>query len=222
MVVIKKNKLTKDFHEYLLAATYSIMSVLMAHPSVPPPAGKLALGNEGNDMRNNLKRLGIPTPFLISITADTIVEEYVGGGNLYKAFADEEHKKNIICSLAFQAGSITGKLHKAGYVFTDNKSQNYLVHPDNSIVRTDLGFIHKTNSVFAQSMDIASFLASVIDFEQTQYETIEKGFRDGYTSVLGRNFPYLHILLRNILSLGFASNQSTMLQNMAKGLNTKR
>ena len=94
MVVIKKNKLTKDFHEYLLAATYSIMSVLMAHPSVPPPAGKLALGNEGNDMRNNLKRLGIPTPFLISITDDTIVEEYVGGGNLYNAFADEEHKKN--------------------------------------------------------------------------------------------------------------------------------
>jgi tRNA A-37 threonylcarbamoyl transferase component Bud32 len=217
MVVIKRNKLTKDFHEYLLAATYSLMSVLMAHPSAPPPAGKLALGNEGNDMRNNLKRLGIPTPFLISISADTIVEEYVEGGNLYKAFANEEYKENIICSLAFQAGSITGKLHKAGYVFTDNKSQNYLVNFDNSIVRTDLGFIHKSNSVFAQSMDIASFLASVIDFEQFQYETIEKGFRDGYTSAVKRNFPYLYILLRNILSLGFASDQSAMLQNMAKG-----
>ena len=222
MVVIKRNKLTKDFHEYLLAATYSMMSVLMAHPSAPPPAGKLALGNEGNDMRNNLKSLGIPTPLLISISADTIVEEYVEGGNLYKAFADEEHKKNIICSLAFQAGSITGKLHNAGYVFTDNKSQNYLVNHDNSIVRTDLGFIHKSNSVFAQSMDIASFLASVIDFEQFQYETIEKGFRDGYTSAVKRNFPYLYILLRNILSLGFASDQSAMLQNMAKGFNTKK
>jgi hypothetical protein len=71
-------------------------------------------------------------------------------------------------------------------------------------------------------MDIASFLASVIDFEQSQYETIEKGFHDGYASVVGRDFPYLYLLLRNILSLGFASNQSTMLQNMAKGLKTKK
>ncbi|HET7148486.1 MAG TPA: hypothetical protein VFI73_08320 [Candidatus Nitrosopolaris sp.] len=222
MVVIKKNKLTKDFHEYLLAATYTIISVLMAHPSVPPPAGKLALGNEGNGMRDKLKKLGIPTPLLISISTDTIVEEYVGGGNLYKAFADKEHKKNIICSLAFQAGSITGKLHKAGYVFTDNKSQNYLVNFDNCISRTDLGFIHKTNSVFAQSMDIASFLASVIDFEQSQYDIIENGFHDGYVSEVRRNFPYLHILLRNILSLGFASDQSAMLHNMAKGSSTKK
>ena len=221
MVVIKKNKSTKDFHEYLLAATYSVVSVLMAHPSAPPPAGKITLGNEGNYMRENLKRLGIPTPFLISISDDTIIEEYVEGGNMYKAFADEDNEKNIICSLAFQAGALTGKMHNAGYVFTDNKSQNYLVNFDNSIVRTDLGFINKTNSIFAQSMDIASFLASVIDFEQIKYDTIEEGFREGYRSVVRRNFPYLHLLLRNILSLGFASDQSAMIQNMTKGYRIK-
>ena len=172
-------------------------------------------------MRENLKRLGIPTPFLISISDDTIIEEYVEGGNLYKAFADERNKKNIICSLAFQAGALTGKMHSAGYVFTDNKSQNYLVNFDNSIVRTDLGFINKTNSIFAQSMDIASFLASVIDFEQIKYDTIEEGFREGYRSVVRRSFPYLHLLLRNILSLGFASDQSAMIQNMTKGYRIK-
>jgi tRNA A-37 threonylcarbamoyl transferase component Bud32 len=221
MVVIKKNKSTKDFHEYLLAATYSIMSVVMAHPSAPPPAGKITLWNEGEYMRENLKRLGIPTPYLISISDDTIIEEYVEGGNLYKAFADDHDKKNIICSLASQAGALTGKMHKAGYVFTDNKSQNYLVNFDNSIVRTDLGFINKTNSIFAQSMDIASFLASVIDFEQIQYDTIEEGFREGYRSVVRRNFPYLYLPLRNILSLGFASDQSAMIQNMTKGYRMK-
>jgi tRNA A-37 threonylcarbamoyl transferase component Bud32 len=221
MVVIKKNKSTKDFHEYLLAATYSIMSVVMAHPSAPPPAGKITLWNEGEYMRENLKRLGIPTPYLISISDDTIIEEYVEGGNLYKAFADDHDKKNIICSLASQAGALTGKMHKAGYVFTDNKSQNYLVNFDNSIVRTDLGFINKTNSIFAQSMDIASFLASVIDFEQIQYDTIEEGFREGYRSVVRRNFPYLYLPLRNILSLGFASDQSAMIQNMTRGYRIK-
>ncbi|MGB6593213.1 MAG: hypothetical protein WBE68_17070, partial [Candidatus Nitrosopolaris sp.] len=61
MVVTKRNKSTKNFHEYLLAATYSIMSVAMAHPSAPPPAGKMTLRNEGHYMRNKLKSLGIPT-----------------------------------------------------------------------------------------------------------------------------------------------------------------
>ena len=70
-------------------------------------------------------------------------------------------------------------------------------------------------------MDIASFLASVIDFEQTQYDIIEEGFREGYRSVVRRNFPYLHLLLRNILSLGFASDQSAMIQNMTKGYRIK-
>ncbi|MFY9796994.1 MAG: hypothetical protein WAK17_14580 [Candidatus Nitrosopolaris sp.] len=222
MVVTKRNKSTKNFHEYLLAATYSIMSVAMAHPSAPPPAGKMTLRNEGHYMRNKLKSLGIPTPCLISISDDTIIEEYVEGGNLYKALADEEDKKNSVYSLAFQAGAITGKFHKAGYVFADNKSQNYLVNFDKSLLRTDLGFIHKTNSIFAQSMDIASFLASVIDFEQSQYEIIEKGFRDGYSSEVRRNFPYLYIVLRNLLSLGFASNQSAMIQNMTKGPDTNK
>lgn len=216
-VVTKRNKLTKNFHEYLLAATYSIMSLVMAHPSSPPPAGRMTLGNEGHHMRNKLRMLGIPTPCLISISNDTIVEEYVEGGNLYTAFAEVGDRKNNVCSLAFQAGAITGKFHKSGYVFTDNKSQNYLVNFDNSLLRTDLGFIHKTNSIFAQSMDIASFLASVIDLEQSEYELIEEGFRKGYISEVKNNFPYLYIVLRNLLSLGFASNQYTMFQNMIRG-----
>jgi len=220
MVVRKRNKSTKNFHEYLLAATYSIISLVMAHPSAPPPAGRMTLRNEGHYMRNKLKALGIPTPCLISISEDTIIEEYVEGGNLYEALANEEDKK-IYC-LAFQAGTLTGKLHNAGYVFADNKSQNYLVNFDKSLLRTDLGFIHKTNSIFAQSMDVASFLASVIDFKQYQYEMIEKGFRDGYVSEVRRNFPYLYIVLRNLLSFGFASNQSTMIQNMTKGPETNK
>ena len=138
-------------------------------------------------MRNKLKALGIPTPCLISISEDTIIEEYVEGGNLYEALADEEDKKNKIYSLAFQAGAITGRFHKAGYVFADNKSQNYLVN-----------------------------------FEQYQYEMIEKGFRDGYISEVRCNFPYLYIVLRNILSFGFASNQSAMIQNMTKGPETNK
>ena len=214
--MVKRNKSTKVFHEYLLATTYMLVSILMAHPSVLPLVGNLTLKNEGNKMRNNLKRIGIPTPVLISLTDDAIVEEFVEGGNLYQAFGVEHEKEDSIRVLAFQAGVLTARMHNAGYVFTDNKSQNYLVTSGNRLVRTDLGFINKTRSTFAQSMDIASFLASVIDFGPSQYEKIEKGFHRGYRSEACHGFPYLSIILRNILSLGFASNTSAMLQNISR------
>jgi tRNA A-37 threonylcarbamoyl transferase component Bud32 len=208
-VVVKRNKSTKDFHEYLLISMYTLISLLLIHPSPPPLIGKVTINNEGYGMRRNLRQLGIPTPQLISITDTALIEEYVEGGDLYRAFSDGKDT-----SLAFQAGSLTGKLHKAGYVFTDNKSQNYLVASDNSVVRTDLGFMQKKDSIFSRSMDIGSFLASVIDFERFQYGAIERAFSDGYKSEMKQGFPYLSIILRNMLSLGFASDQSTMFRNM--------
>ena len=183
----------------------------MAHPSAPPLLGKVMLQNEGYDMRRNLQNLGIPTPELISISDSVIIEEYIQQGDLYQAFSDGKNS-----TLAFQAGILTGKLHQANYVFTDNKSQNYLVASDNSLIRTDLGFIQKRGSIFSQSIDIGSFLASVIDFENSQYQAIERAFFYGYKAETKHNFPYLSIILRNILSFGFASNHTAMFQNMVR------
>jgi tRNA A-37 threonylcarbamoyl transferase component Bud32 len=182
----------------------------LAHPSSPPLVGKMMLKNEGYETRRSLGQLGIPTPRLISISDKTLVEEYVEGGNLYRALSDGGD--NL---LAFQAGTLTGKLHKAGYVFIDNKSQNYLVTSDNLIVRTDLGFMQRKDSTFSRSMDIGSFLASIIDFERFHYDIIEKAFFDGYRSEM-KKLPYLAIILRNVLSLGFTSNQSMMFRNIAR------
>ena len=170
-VVVKRNKSTKDFHEYLLILAYTLVSIFLAHPSPPPVVGKMILKNEGYDSRRSLGQLGIPTPHLISISENTIIEEYVEGGSLYRALCGRGN--NL---LAFQAGRLTGKLHKAGYVFIDNKSQNYLVAPDNLIVRTDLGLMQKKDSTFSRSMDIGSFLASIIDFERFHYNMVEKAF----------------------------------------------
>jgi tRNA A-37 threonylcarbamoyl transferase component Bud32 len=209
-VVFKRNKSTKDFHEHLLILAYTLISILLAHPSSPPLVGKMMLKNEGYETRRSLGQLGIPTPRLISISDKTLVEEYVEGGNLYRALSDGGD--NL---LAFQAGTLTGKLHKAGYVFIDNKSQNYLVTSDNLIVRTDLGFMQKKDSTFSRSMDIGSFLASIIDFERFHYDRVEKAFFDGYRSEM-KKLPYLSIILRNMLSLGFTSNQSMMFRNIAR------
>jgi len=204
-VVVKRNKPTTAFHEYILLSTYTMISFLLGHPSAPPTAGSIAK-NEGCGMRAALGRLGIPTPSLVSVSEGELVEEYIEGGDLYRALTSGASP-----ALASKAGALTGRLHNAGYAFTDNKAQNYLVRGE-SLLRTDLGFIQKSGSVYARSMDVGSFLASVMDL--TTYCDTEKAFFEGYRSQAGRNFPYLSIVIRNLLSAGFASNTRITLKNM--------
>lgn len=204
-VVVKRNKLTKEFHEFLLLYMYSLISMILAHPSSPPTFSEI-MRNEGRDMRKSLEEIGISTPALISISDIDLVEEYIEGGDLYVALASGQQAR-----LAFTAGCLTGRMHKSGYTFVDNKAQNYLVRRD-SVVRTDLGFIRKSNSRYARSMDIGSFLASVMDLGR--YREVETEFFKGYVSEFGRKFPYISIILRNILSLGFSSDSKTTLRNM--------
>lgn len=204
-VVVKRNKPTKEFHEFLLVYMYSLISMILAHPSAPPKFSEI-MGNEGSDMRKSLEKMGISTPELISISEIDLVEEYITGGDLYVALASGQPSR-----LAFAAGCLTGRMHKAGHTFLDNKVQNYLVRGD-SVVRTDLGFIQKNSSCYARSMDIGSFLASVMDLDR--YREIEKEFYEGYISESGRKFTYISIIIRNVLSLGFSSNSKITLRNM--------
>jgi tRNA A-37 threonylcarbamoyl transferase component Bud32 len=157
-------------------------------------------------MRNKLKEIGISTPRLFSISDAKLVEEYVEGGDLYWALISGG---NTI--LAYKAGSITGKLHKEGYAFIDNKAQNYLVRGD-SVIRTDLGFMKQNHSLYSRSMDIGSFLASVMDL--ANYNEIYESFSAGYLAESGINLSYLSIAIRNVLSVGFSSTARIMLKNM--------
>ena len=204
-VMVKRNKPTKLFHEFLIIYAYSLISLLFFHPS-PPPTFSEITRNEGYEMRNNLKKIGIRTPKLFSMSDTNLIEEYIEGGNLYWALASGS---DIL--LAYEAGCITGKLHEAGYAFVDNKAENYLVTGD-SVIRTDLSFMKKTHSHYSKSMDIGSFLASVIDLGR--YGEIVQSFHDGYLSESDSKFSYLSILIRNVLSVGFSSNSKTTLRNI--------
>ena len=171
--------------------------------------GQTIIENEGFESRNKLKSIGINTPKLFSISYDKIIEEYIEGGNLYSYFPTE--KAN---DLAFQAGKITGILHKNGFVFIDNKCQNFLVNKDREVIRIDLGFIQKSESLFAQSMDVGSFLASILDLEPQIYRKVAKEFLLGYLQMTNNKLPYLSIFLRNILALGFVYSHDNMIKNM--------
>ncbi|MEW5840065.1 MAG: hypothetical protein AB1753_03595 [Thermoproteota archaeon] len=208
-VVVKREKPTTMFHEYVLLATYTAISIMLVHPSPPLLQGAIS-ANEGDKTRAMLARLGIPTPRLISLSRGELVEEYVEGGDLYRAFV----AGRAGAAHARAAGVATGRLHRlAGHVFTDNKAQNYLVRSD-SVLRTDLGFLQKNSSVFARSMDVGSFLASIIDLES--YKDLEQAFFEGYSAEAGSRFPYLSLVLRNLLALGFSSRPRVALANMVK------
>jgi tRNA A-37 threonylcarbamoyl transferase component Bud32 len=202
-VVVKRDKPTKGFHEYLLLSTYTIISLILAHPSAPPCD---IARNEGPEMRSKLERAGIPTPRLVSIEGKELIEEYIEGGDLYRALVS-----GVSPAFGQEVGRLTALAHSAGIVFTDNKAQNFLVQ-GNSLLRTDLAFIQISNSTFARSMDVGSFLASVVDLQN--YREIEQAFYTGYRLQSGKKLPCLTLAIRNILSLGFSSNGKIALHNM--------
>ena len=204
-VMVKRNKPTKQFHEFLIIYAYSLISLLLFHPSTPLTFSEI-IRNEGCEMRKNLRKIGISTPMLLSMSDAGLIEEYIEGGDIYRSLASGG---DVV--LAYEAGCITGKLHQAGYTFVDNKAQNYLARGE-SVIRTDLGFMKKTNSHYSKSMDIGSFLASVMDLDR--YGEIAKSFHDGYRSEADSKFSYLSIVIRNVLSTGFSSSSKTTLRNM--------
>lgn len=210
-VVVKRNKLSKNLHDYLLVIAYSILSILLAHPSAPPELGSKMTLNEGFEMRKKLQLLGIPTPSLISITSTLLIEDFIAGGNLHQVLSNGRNS-----SLAFSAGIITGRLHKSGYSFIDNKSQNYLVTFSRQVMRTDLAFIQKRDSIFARSMDIGSFLGSLLGLDHIKYEEIENAFYAGYYSEVKSRIPYLSLILRNMLGFGL-SFSSNWIKNILQG-----
>lgn len=210
-VVVKRNKLSKNLHDYLLVISYSILSIFLAHPSAPPELGSKMTLNDGFEMREKLQLLGIPTPSLISITSTMLIEDFIAGGNLHQVLSNGGNS-----SLAFSAGIITGRLHKSGYSFIDNKSQNYLVSFSRQVLRTDLAFIQKKDSIFARSMDIGSFLGSLLGLDCKKYEEIENAFYAGYYSEVKARIPYLSLVLRNMLGFGL-SFSSNWIQNILQG-----
>ena len=209
IVVVKKNKSFTILRQFVLIFCFTLISICSGNPTNPPKIGKRILENESFESRVKLKLIGINCPKLFAITDKEIIEEYIDGGNLYSFFTTEKAD-----DLAYEVGKITGKLHKKGLVFIDNKCQNFLVTKKKELIRIDLGFIQKSDSVFAQSMDIGSFLASILDLEPQIYKLIEKEFLIGYIRMTNKQIPYLSIILRNILALGFVYSHKNMLKNM--------
>lgn len=209
-VVIKKNKSIKSLHEYLLVFMFTFMSFILLHPTSPIKTGNFILRNEGLSMRQALSKIGIHTPKLLKIDQETIIEEYLEGGNLYSYLKNNDN----VC-IVQQVGFITRKMHDNGACFIDNKAQNYLVR-DLEIYRTDLGLIQNQSTEFTKSLDIGIFLASLLDLEHEKYRKIEQHFLKGYKMGANSNnkIPHLSIIVRNIASLVLVSDHLSLAKNL--------
>jgi tRNA A-37 threonylcarbamoyl transferase component Bud32 len=210
-VVIKTNKKIKGFRDFILVFAYVLTSVLVLHPSSPHPLGAMLLQNESIGMREMLRKLHILSPTLLYISPQVLIEEFIEGGNLYAHLENGGRP-----SFAGNAGILTARLHNAKLVFLDNKSENYLMNTQGELIRTDLSFIMRDDSVFSRSMDIASFLASIMDLGSSQYRLIHDTFINAYEKEMGDSCPYLYVILRNILALGFSSNRGNTFMNLLK------
>jgi Kae1-associated kinase Bud32 len=189
---------------------FTFMSFILMHPCSPLKTGKFILLNEGFSSRYELEKIGILTPKLLKIDQDTIVEEYVEGGDLYAYLKNSDN-----LSIVRQFGSITRTLHDNGACFIDNKAQNYLVR-NSEIYRTDLGLMQDKVTEFTKSLDIGIFLASLLDLENAKYKKIEEQFLVGYTRNVksNHNIPYLSIIIRNIAALVLAANHKNLAKNL--------
>jgi tRNA A-37 threonylcarbamoyl transferase component Bud32 len=210
-VAIKTNKKIKGFRDFILVFAYVLTSVIILHPSSPHPLGSLLVQNESIVMREMLRKLDILCPTLLFIGKKVIIEEFIEGGNLYSLF-----EKKGDPSLASNAAILTARLHNSNLVFLDNKAENYLINSQKQLVRTDLSLIMNNDSVFSRSMDIASFLASIMDLGSSEYREIHNTFISAYEKEACNSCPYLYIILRNILALGFSSNRHNTLMNMIR------
>jgi tRNA A-37 threonylcarbamoyl transferase component Bud32 len=210
-VIIKTNKRIKGFRDFILVFAYVLTSVLILHPSSPHPLGAMLLQNESIATRRMLRKLEILSPTLLYISKKVLVEDFSEGGNLYSLF-----EKKPDPSFAVKAGILTARLHNANLVFIDNKAENYLTNCCGQLVRTDLSLIMRDDSVFSRSMDIASFLASLMDLGVSEYRVIHDAFIESYENEVAKACPYLYIILRNILALGFSSNRTNTVMNLLK------
>lgn len=209
-VVIKRNKPIKSINEHILVFVFTFMSLVLLHPTPPLKTGINLLENEGFASRKRLAEIGIPTPKLIQINNDMIIEEYFEEGNLYTYLS-----RNTDMSFAYSVGIITRKLHDNGFCFVDNKAQNYLIRNSHAY-RTDLGLIQNRATNYMKSVDIGIFLASLLDLGNGKYQKIERLFLEGYMEKDKPTFhmPYLSIIVRNIASLVLASNHSNLAKNL--------
>ncbi len=176
-IIVKRNRISKFMKELILDSAFVFLSLIVGHPSMPFSINQDHIDQNECDGRNILQNLGIKTPKILKFEKGMYEEEYVNEGDLYYVF--DEGSLEDCAKLSSKAGTITAIMHRNGFVFMDNTAYNYLVQ-NNQIYRTDVGLFDSTDNTLARSLDIGTFLASVMDLQENKYQIVRKNFLEGY------------------------------------------
>jgi N6-L-threonylcarbamoyladenine synthase/protein kinase Bud32 len=118
------------------------------------------------------RKIGVPTPVMDEITADTIRMEYVQGMLL---------SANLSENTAQDAGCIVGKLHTAGIIHGDLTTSNLILRKsDGKIVVIDFGLSQVTSEIEQRGVDLHVFFQTLESTAPGQAEALKAAFIRGY------------------------------------------
>ena len=120
---------------------------------------------------------GVPTPFIIDITGDTIVMEQVAGPLLAQCLTGPNLRKT---------GRMTGDLHAAGIVHGDLTTSNVIIRSDdNRAVLIDFGLAQVTQEIEQRGVDIHVLFQTLESTDPDRAGDLRGSFIQGYCETFG-------------------------------------
>lgn len=107
------------------------------------------------NLLSHAKKAGIRTPAVrkIDLKAREITVEFIEGKTLKEELLGKKTKAKALCE---QAGTIVGKLHKAGLVHGDLTTSNFILH-NKVLVLLDFGLGEISQKLEDRAVDILAF-----------------------------------------------------------------
>lgn len=130
-------------------------------------------------------KIGIPTPALLDVNVEnaTLTLEYLEGELLRKVLDSSNVRETM-----YTLGSYAAKLHDNGICHGDLTTSNVILTPEGKLYLIDFGLSTRSRELEDFAVDVHLLMRSI---ESTHYEVVEeavKAFKEGYESVLGRDF----------------------------------
>jgi N6-L-threonylcarbamoyladenine synthase/protein kinase Bud32 len=124
------------------------------------------------------RKVGVPTPIMSDITADTIIMEEIQGTLLTHAL----HESTVM-----EAGRMIGRLHNAGIIHGDLTTKNLILRKsDGKCVLIDFGLAQATTEIEQRGVDIHVLFQTLESTAPEHADVLKAAFVAGYTETFDR------------------------------------
>ena len=138
-----------------------------------------------------------------------LVEEYVEGDNLLKAFESKQAEEHKVRKWAVQILDALDYVHRSGMVHRDLNPKNIMLTRDDNMVLIDFGTVKVVE-------DSSSTIYTTVGFSAPE---VTKGFTDEKSDIYGVGSILLYMLTS--LRIGFIGNKNTFDLLLSKGISQR-